>query len=36
VNLFVFGDTHYNAAGNAVVANAVIKSLAEEPPVKHK
>ena len=32
--LFIFGDTHYNAVGNALVADAVIKSLAEEPPVK--
>jgi|SRR5271166_583957 len=33
-SVFVFGDTHFNAAGNALVADAVIKSLAEEPPVK--
>ena len=32
--LFVFGDIHYAAAGNALVADAVIKSLAEEPPAK--
>jgi len=31
---FVFGDFHYNAAGNALVADGVIKSLTEEPPVK--
>jgi hypothetical protein len=35
LNLFIFGDLHYNAAGNALVADAVIKSLMEEPPVKH-
>jgi hypothetical protein len=33
-NLFVFGDTHYNAGGNALVADAVIKSLTEVPPMK--
>ena len=33
-NLFVFGDTHYNAGGNALVADAVIKSLTEVPPIK--
>jgi hypothetical protein len=33
-NLFVFGDAHYNAGGNALVANAVIKSLTEVPPIK--
>jgi hypothetical protein len=31
---FVVGDFHFNAAGNAVVADAVIQSLTEEPPVK--
>ncbi len=31
---FVFGDMHYNAAGNALVAGVVIKSLMEEPPGK--
>ena len=36
VDLFVFGDTHYSAAGNALVADAVIKSLEEEPPAKHQ
>jgi len=34
LDLFVFGDMHYNAAGNALVADAVIKSLEEEPPGK--
>jgi len=36
LNLFVFGDVHYNAGGNALVANAVIESLAEEPPTKRQ
>ena len=27
---------HYNAAGNALVADVVIKSLMEEPPVKRQ
>jgi len=36
LKLFVFGDVHYTAAGNALVADAVIKSLAEEPPAKHR
>jgi len=31
---FTFGDIHYNANGNALVANAVINSLEELPPVK--
>ena len=34
LSYFNFGDWHYNAAGNALVADAVIKSLAEEPPTK--
>ena len=33
---FVFGDMHYNAAGNALVADMVIQSLAEMPPVKRQ
>ena len=33
---FVFGDTHYNAAGNALVADVVIKSLEETPPAKRQ
>ena len=33
---FTFGDIHYNAAGNAVVAEVVSKSLAETPPVKRQ
>ncbi len=31
---FIFGDNHYNAAGNAIVADIVIKSLTEIPPAK--
>src|SRR5271157_277183 len=34
LSLFIYGDIHYSAAGNALVADAVIKSLAEEPPAK--
>jgi len=33
---YIVGDIHYNAAGNAVVAEVVSKSLAETPPVKHQ
>ena len=36
MNLFVFGDTHLSPAGNALLADEVIKSLAEEPPAKRK
>src|SRR5271157_2048970 len=36
LSLFTSGDTHYNAAGNALVANEVIKSLVEDPPSKHQ
>jgi hypothetical protein len=31
---FIFGDFHYNAAGNALVADAVIENFAEAPPAK--
>lgn len=31
---FIFGDEHYNVAGNALVADAVSKSLEEHPPLK--
>jgi hypothetical protein len=34
LDYFIFGDSHYNAAGNALVADAVIESLAKDPPVK--
>ncbi len=31
---FIFGDIHYNSAGNALVAEVVSKSLSETPPQK--
>jgi hypothetical protein len=31
---FIFGDVHYNANGDALVADAVAKSLKETPPKK--
>jgi len=31
---FVFGDFHYSAAGNTLVADGVIQSLSENPPTK--
>jgi hypothetical protein len=31
---FIFGDEHYNAAGNALVADAVAHSLLAAPPQK--
>jgi len=34
LKLFIFGDSHYNAAGNGLVADAVIRSLSEAPPTK--
>ena len=34
LNFFTFGDMHYSPAGNALVADAVIKSLEEDPPLK--
>ncbi len=33
-NYFIFGDTHYNSAGDALVASVIIRSLTEIPPVK--
>jgi hypothetical protein len=33
-DLFIFGDFHFNPAGNALVADAVIESLTEQPPAK--
>jgi hypothetical protein len=33
--LFVFGDIHFTAGGNALVADEVIKSLKQDPPGKH-
>jgi hypothetical protein len=32
--LFVYGDMHYAAGGNALVADAVIASLTQDPPPK--
>ena len=32
--LFVYGDIHYAAGGNALVADAVIASLTQDPPVR--
>lgn len=32
--LFIFGDIHYSDAGNALVADAVVKSLTNTPPAK--
>jgi hypothetical protein len=34
LNYFIFGDIHYNAAGNKLVADLVSQSLAEAPVVK--
>jgi len=34
--LFVFGDIHYSAGGNALVADATIKALQEDPPAKRQ
>src|SRR5208337_1620915 len=31
---FIFGDTHYNSTGDALAADVIIRSLAEEPPTK--
>ena len=36
LSFFIFGDYHYNAAGNALVADMVIESLTEEPPTKRQ
>lgn len=33
---FIFGDIHYSAAGNAVMADVVSKSLSATPVVKHQ
>jgi hypothetical protein len=34
LNYFIFGDTHYSPAGNAIVAGEVIRSFEAEPPRK--
>ncbi len=36
LDYFIFGDIHYNSAGNAIVAEAVSKSLSEAPPEKRR
>ena len=36
LDYFIFGDNHYNSAGNAIVADAVTKSLSEIPPEKRR
>ena len=36
LDYFIFGDIHYNSAGNAIVAEAVTKSLLETPPEKRQ
>jgi hypothetical protein len=36
MKLFVFGDIHFTPAGNALVADAVIKALEETPPAKRE
>ncbi len=33
---FIFGDTHYNSAGDAIVADVISKSLAEKPVAKRQ
>jgi len=33
---FIFGDTHYNSAGDAIVAGVISKSLTEIPPTKRQ
>jgi hypothetical protein len=33
---FIFGDIHYNSAGNALVAQAVNESLSQVPPTKRR
>ncbi len=34
LNYFIFGDMHYNSAGNALVADVVVKNLTKTPAVK--
>ena len=36
LNYFVFGDTHYNSVGNAVVADVLSRSLLQTPPIKRQ
>ena len=32
---FIFGDTHYNSTGDAIVAGVIASSLEQSPPAKH-
>src|SRR5208283_1467780 len=34
LDLFIYGDTHYTVAGNALVADAAVTGLEEDPPSK--
>ena len=36
LNYFIFGDTHYNASGDAVVADVISKSLSQIPATKRQ
>lgn len=36
LNYFIFGDTHYNSAGDAIAADVIGKSLAESPAAKRE
>ncbi len=36
LNEFIFGDEHYNTAGNALVADTIAKFLEQNPPLKHQ
>ena len=36
LSLFLFGDHHYNTAGNTLIADEVIKSLKQYPPIKRR
>ncbi len=36
LSYFIFGDTHYNAAGDAIVADVISRKLREVPPVKRQ
>lgn len=36
LNYFLFGDTHYNSAGDAIVAGVLVQSLTDLPPAKRE
>jgi hypothetical protein len=36
LDYFIFGDIHYNSAGNAIVADVVTRSLSQAPPEKRR